>query len=231
MLPSAQVSSETETRAITCRGGKRGLLFVLPLAGLFSSAASILSYSVGSYSWLLPGFVFGLFICGSFAVLNLLVTIRRVLGLMVVTTVAYPVSILLAGGIQLVLPWRHWSMGDRSDISAVTLCAAGFVGAFLVIEGTLLLVPALTEKGSLLAKTLCWSLLGGVLAVIGWKLGPSLGMRLWHMAHALHLPAPDETAVNATGDTSHQFSLWFVWQTGMGVVLAKNCRLKEVKQA
>lgn len=206
---------------------------MLPLAGLFSSAASIVSYSVGPYSWFLPGFLFGLFICGSLAAYNLLVTIRRALGLTVVTTIAYPLSILLAGGIQLVLPWWHWSMSDRSDISTVTLFAAGFVGAFIVIGVTLWLIP-LIEKESLLIKTLSWSLLGGALAVIGWKLGPSLGMRLWHMAHALRLTAPDETAMNARGDTSHQFSLWLVWQTGMAVVLGimmqRFVDSKEIKQ-
>jgi hypothetical protein len=206
---------------------RRGLLLMLPLAGLLSSMASIASYPFGPNSWLFPGFFFGLFICCSLAVFTLLTTISRALALIIMTSVAYPISILLAGGIQLIRPGSHWSMGQQPSVSSIALFAGGFLGALLVIGATLSLVASETEKASLLNKSPLWSLSGGILAIIGWTLGPSLGMVLWSTAHSLHLTAPDETALNATGDTSHQFSLWFVWQVGMAVILGIMLRTSE----
>lgn len=186
--------------------------------------ASIVSYSVGPYSWLLPGFLFGLFVCGSLALIRVLTSIRRAIVLIAVTTISYPLSILVTGVIQLVLS-QHSSMRDRPDISGIALFAGGFVGAFLVIGVILLLIPLQTGKRSVLVRSLCWPLLGGILGVIGWDLGASLGISLWSIAHHLHLTANGEARLNALhGDTSHQFSLWLVWQTGMAVVLALAAR-------
>jgi hypothetical protein len=146
---------------------------------------------------------------------------------MAVTTIAYPLSILVAGGIQLVIS-QHSPIGAGPDISAVTLFAGGFVGAYLVIGITLLLIPLQTEKRSVLVRSLCWPLLGGILGVIGWNLGASLGMALWSIAHHLHLTANDETWLNALhSDTSHEFSLFLIWQVGMAVVLGIMVRTSE----
>jgi hypothetical protein len=61
---------------------------------------------------------------------------------------------------------------------------------------------------------------GGILGVIGWALGPSLGMAIWYGAHGLGLTAPDETSRNSLGQHSDVFALNVVWQTGMALVLA-----------
>jgi hypothetical protein len=48
---------------------------------------------------------------------------------------------------------------------------------------------------------------------------PFVGMAVWFVVHALGLTIPTETSQNAHGETSHMYSLWVVWQTGMGGLL------------
>ena len=193
-------------------------IYVLLVAGLLSSVASIASYSAGPYSWVLPGFLFGLFASGALVLTKAVNGIRRAAGLTAITTITYPLSILVSAGIQLLF-WRNSSMDDRPDLSSITLFAGGFVGAFVVIAVTQWLVASKSRKRSTLVRSLWWSLSGGILGVVGWNLGSSLGMSLWTIAHDLHLTARDEGLLNALhGDTSHQFSLWLVWQTGIGMV-------------
>lgn len=209
------------------------LVYVLLLAGLFSSVVSIALYSIGPYSWLFPGFLFGLFASGGLALTKALTGTRRAAWLMAITTLTYPLAILVSGGIQLLL-WRTSSVDDRPDLSGITLFAGGLVGAFVVIGMTQLLAPSQVDKRSILVKSFWYSLLGGILGVVGWYLGSSLGMSLWTVAHDLHLTARDEGWLNALhGDTSHQFSLWVVWQTGMGTILGTALRRsvdsKEIK--
>jgi len=45
-------------------------------------------------------------------------------------------------------------------------------------------------------------------------------MTLWQIVHSMNLTAPTETFQNAKlGETSRMFSLWVIWQVGMGFVL------------
>ncbi len=72
-------------------------------------------------------------------------------------------------------------------------------------------------------------MLGGVLGIIGWELGPTFGMALWSAADTLHVTAPTETALNAVGETSHRYSLFMIWQVGMAFVLVVVLRRFEAK--
>jgi len=69
-------------------------------------------------------------------------------------------------------------------------------------------------------RTLCWSLIGGALAVIGWNLGPWLGAALWSLQYDLNLTSPNDRLEYAVlqGRTGGD-SLLVVWQTGMGFVV------------
>ena len=50
-------------------------------------------------------------------------------------------------------------------------------------------------------------------------------MTVWHVMHSVGLTDPEETAQNALlYNTSRSFSLFVVWQTGMGFILASALR-------
>jgi len=60
-----------------------------------------------------------------------------------------------------------------------------------------------------------WSTVGGVLGVLGWATGPTLGAAfadIVEKSHFLSYPGYAE-------DTPYYFSLYLVWQTGMGAVI------------
>lgn len=92
------------------------------------------------------------------------------------------------------------------------------LGAFLVLGAVSLLKSEIGWRRRAF-NCLCWAPVGGVLGIVGWALGPTLGMALWSVAHTMGFTPPDETFQNARGDTSHMYSLWVVWQTGVGFLL------------
>lgn len=117
-----------------------------------------------------------------------------------------------------------YSMLNRSRppeplVYSAGLFVGGFVGAFVMLMALFHVMVPHAKHGRRVATAAYWSLAGGALAVIGWKLGPSLGMGLWSGLHARGLTPPTETALNAAGRPSHELSLYLVWQTGMALVL------------
>lgn len=121
-------------------------------------------------------------------------------------------------------------MGQRMTESPLALFAGGVFGGFLILG---LIPPELNlgiKRQAIERLALPWSLLSGVIAVVGWAMGPLLGMTLWSLSHALHLTAPTETFQNAAyGGTAYQYSLYPVWQTGTAFVLGVVLRRYESK--
>jgi len=131
---------------------------------------------------------------------------------------AYFVSFWVAAAIELTL--RRGGLDRASEISSLALFAGGFVGCLLVFSSVFLLVYPERRSRSLAFKVLCSSILCGILAVVGWTLGPSVGTYIWYALHALGQTPPTETFQNALyGDSSRQFSLFVVWQTGTAFLL------------
>ncbi|MHB8527458.1 MAG: hypothetical protein ACYDD2_15070 [Candidatus Acidiferrales bacterium] len=219
------------------RGYKLGL--ALLLAGSCSGVVAIgTAYFAGqSHLQLFPGIIFGVFIAVCLALFEPRPKFWRAVRFVVVTSIAYFLSLLIAAVVQMrFLPLPPCSTGPCMSESLTAIFLGGMVGGFLILaEGIVLLHPQLGWRAIDLS-VLPWSVFGGILGIIGWELGPTLGIALWSGAHALGLTAPTETALNATGETSHGFSLLFVWQGGMGLVLGIVLRrfdanpLKEVKQ-
>jgi nitrate reductase gamma subunit len=135
------------------------------------------------------------------------------------STGAYFVSIMVAGTVEIALDGQH-TMGQPPSTSPLSLFAGGSVGSFLVLGGVLLLVHRDGRPRALALKVLVSSAICGFLSVIGWALGPSLGMYLWSALHALGRTPPDEAFQNALhSDVSHQLSLFVIWQTGTASLL------------
>jgi len=117
-----------------------------------------------------------------------------------------------------------YSLLDRSRppeplVYSGALFVGGLVGAFVMLMVLFHIVAPEARPRGHAAAAFFWSLAGGALAVVGWKLGPSLGMALWSGAHARGLTPPAETALNAAGQPSHELALYLIWQTGIALVL------------
>jgi len=150
---------------------------ILSLAGLLSGLfVDGLSYPAGQlhrdvlflYG---PGAVFGVTMAVALAIC---VTVRiwRVILLVllpVATAIAYCLSLNLAFYAELFV-----GSGNQPSISPVAMFAGGLLGGFLVLGS--ILVSVGMEPAEALAVALLSSPLAGALGVIGWILGPSLGM-------------------------------------------------------
>lgn len=212
------------------RWGKYKFLVILSSAGLLSGLViDALSYPAGKHLGLLGfvGFgVYGLFgaILGvALAGDGMLQGAWKAILLIVPVAAAYYLSFAAAGVAEYYLAIAEFpgTQSPSPDVSPVSLFAGGVVGGFAVLAVFSMLVhyPGVSI-GTLAMKSLKWSLVGGILGVIGWALGPSLGMAIWYGVHGIGLTAPTETARNALGETSDVFALNVVWQTGMALVLA-----------
>ena len=205
-----------------------GYKFVVLLssAGLFSGVVtSALRYPSGLLGGYVLGGVFGAFMGIALALSGMLQGIWKAVLLPIPTAFAYYLSIMVAGVVEIYFPWKIWSTGELTPPDPVALFAGGFVGGFLVLGVVSLLIHSILVHPrvgieTVVVKALAWSLVGGILGVIGWALGPSLGMTIWSGIHGLGLTAPTETFQNALGEPSNQFSLFVIWQTGMAFVLA-----------
>jgi hypothetical protein len=199
-------------------------------AGLISSLIDVcLNYPIGSHAaqlsnrWgfgfiFFPGVTFGLTVSSCLAFRGYLRRPWKAIGITAAFGLSYYLSIRVAGTIELYSPFGR-SGNEVALVSKSALFAGGLVGAFLVIGAVSVLLNSRIEWERRVLKDVYWSPVGGILGVLGWTLGPFLGMVIWSVVHPLGLTAPTETIQNARGETSHMYSLWIVWQTGIGLAL------------
>jgi hypothetical protein len=171
-----------------------------------------------SFGWLILGGPFGAAVAVSLATCRVLRGISgfwRAILLVALSSGTYFVSLCLAVGVELaVTSGKQLSMGQTN--SPVSMFAGGFAGGLLVLGGAFLLVYPRSGfgTGTTTLKVLFASVLCGILGIVGWTLGPYLGIHVWSMMHTLGLTPSTETFQNALhGDTSCQYSLFVVWQT------------------
>jgi hypothetical protein len=198
-----------------------GVTVALTLAGLVSGLITCgLVWPAGRLGGYILGGVFGATMTVSLVLCGMLRAAWKALWLPLVAAAADYISIMVAGCVELGLAWMLLPM-DRPapHESPVALFAGGLIGAFLVLGGILTLSHPEVGMRALAARALWWSVPGGALGVVGWALGPSLGMAIWSGVHAVGLTAPTETFENALSGTSRQYSLFVVWQTGMAFVI------------
>jgi hypothetical protein len=165
-----------------------------------------------------PGTVFGVLLSASFALRGYLRELWKAITLTVVSAAAYCFSFWAAAGISL-HPFGLVPPDRIGEVTDLALVGGGLTGGFCTICAASLLFNSSHTWQRRILKALCWTPVGALLAVVGWTLGPSLGIALWQIIHSMNLTAPTETVRNAQGDQSHMFSLWAIWQAGMGLVL------------
>lgn len=205
------------------------LALLLTSAGLLSAFITMcVRYPFGHYAVsrsklldfgqiFLPGAVFGAIVAGCFSLRRYSRGLWKAIAIFVAFSVSYFVSFLVAVATELHSPFLENKA--RGEISGQALFVGGLTGAFCTLCAvSLLLNSDLTLKRRVF-KVLYWTPVGAFLAILGWALGPSLGIAFWQLVHSLNFTAPDETIRNAAGETSHTYSLWAVWQAGMGCAL------------
>jgi hypothetical protein len=199
-------------------------------AGLISALITIcLNYPIRHFAallnnrWglgfiLLPGAMFGLVFSSCLAFRGYLRSLWKATVIGAAFGSTYYLSMWIAFNVELYSPFGS-SGNEVESVSNSAMFAGGLVGAFLVIGGVSVLLNSRIAWGRRVLKGIYWSPVGGILGVLGWTLGPFLGMVIWSVVHPLGLTAPTETFQNARGETSHMYSLWIVWQTGIGLAL------------
>jgi len=165
-----------------------------------------------------PGVVFGAIISGCFALRGYLRDLWKAIAITVAFSVAYFFSVQAAIEVSL-HPFGLVPQDRFGEVTGPALVAGGLTGAFCIICAVSLLLNSRLTWQRRMLKALCWTPVGAVLGVVGWALGPSLGIALWQIIHSMNLTPPTETVRNAQGDQSHMFSLLAIWQAGMGLVL------------
>lgn len=165
-----------------------------------------------------PGVVFGVLVSGCFALRGYLHGLWKAVAITAASSAAYFFAFLAASQVSL-HPFGFLPQDRIGDVTGPALIAGGLAGAFCVICAVSLSLDSRLMWQRRMLKVLCWTPVGAVLAVVGWALGPSIGIALWQTVHSMNLTAPTETLQNAQGQSSHMFSLLAIWQAGMGFVL------------
>jgi hypothetical protein len=165
-----------------------------------------------------PGVIFGVLVSGCFALRGYLHDLWKTVVITVASSVAYFFAFLAAAQVSL-HPFGFLPQDRIGDVTGPALIAGGLAGAFCVICAVSLSLDSRLTWQRRMLKALWWSPVGAVLGLAGWALGPSLGISLWQLVHSMNLTPPDETIRNAQGQPSHMYSLFAVWQVGIGFVL------------
>lgn len=178
---------------------------------------------VGSSLGIGPWDIFGAVISVYFWAYAGLRSVSKAIGLVVASTFAYFVAWLsgIFAGMFLSSAMGFQMNTESAELGAgmvAPLLIAGAIGAFLVIVAVLRLYSEDTWHG-VLSRALPWSLVGGVLALLGWGMGPSLGGGIWSTLDSLGLSDFGREMLTHDATPLNYFSLHIVWQIGMGVAL------------
>ena len=172
-----------------------------------------------------PGTVFGVLVSGCFALRGYLRELWKAITLTMASAVAYCFSVWAAVGISL-HPFGLVPPDRIGEVTDLALVVGGLTGGFCTICAVSLLFNSSHTWQRRMLKALCWTPVGALLAVVGWALGPSLGVALGHIVHSMNLASPTETFQYATGQASYFISTWAAWQAGMGFALGLVVRRK-----
>jgi hypothetical protein len=211
VVPLAEMQGEDDTR--------RSQILLFAIAG---GGAAMLEAMINFYPmWLhrfpfYPGVIFGVAValCCRMAQAT---KPMAMIAIAAVSTFAYALAFFVVGAIALA-PARVGTPDRNSLASGTAMFVAGTIGALVLFCA----IPLMTtiKARNVIPVAMRWSFAGGVLGITGRLLAPIIGMSVWFVTHVLHLTPPGETARNALYSQSTQlFSIWFVWQTGIGALL------------
>src|ERR1700732_4045071 len=208
---------------------------ILTLLGVASAFISILVPAllreprsplfVGSTLGIFPGDVFGALISIYFLTYAGIRSLTKVVALVIASTFAYFLSwlggtflgMLVSGALGLQM---KSGSGDLEAGMFAPLLIAGISGAFVIVWAVLRLYSMETSWRRLGMRSLVWSLPGGLFGLIGWALGPSLGLAVWSTLASHRLVGITEDVDYAIrSNTANRYSADIVWQIGMSILL------------
>ncbi len=205
------------------KSGKRVTLAVTGLATGF--IAALLTVSV---PWLigqvnLPiviftgnfiGDIFGIVIAVYFWVFLSQKSVWRLLGFVLASAVAYIAAEFTTIYSAMVMPHSvggPWA-STGTDVSVGGFLIGGAVGGFIVSLAAVLCFSEETDRSRTNLTVLIGSVAGAILGGLGWAAGPALGYPILHVIG--ETPNPYTNAQAACS-----YSLFMVWQTGMGFTI------------
>lgn len=207
---------------LSCLGLLAGILSVL-LPTLLTERHSPIF--VGSRLGVFPGDVFGAALSIYFLVFAGIRSVWKAVGLIIASTFAYFVAFcsgFFLGMVVSEILGLTMNAGDPELSAGMVppLLIAGTVGAFLLLMSVLRMYAAENSWRRILVRSCFWSLPGGLLAVIGWGLGPGLGRTVWSALARVQLNAGGQDVQWAAhAGILNGYSLDLVWQAGMGILI------------
>jgi hypothetical protein len=153
------------------------------------------------------GVIFGLSLTGPLLLYGVLDKYWKALGLILLTTIAYPCSVYAAIGLELGFPQfipenEQWSM-SRSDPSSPALFVGGLVGGLIVFSTVAFFCRRRIAQTDVVPMALLGIPLGGILALLARIIHSSLGV-------------------------AFQYALYVTWQTGMAAAIGIMLRVTTV---
>jgi hypothetical protein len=153
-------------------------------------------------NWFYPGLIFGIAIAAVFVFHAGVRSPLKPIGFIAASCVAYPISLLAGFGLFALFNHGSSSSGPL-DIPLPAVFGAGSLGAFVVFFSAFLLFGSANLLLPSMARPTLLSLIGGVLAVIGWIAADAGALR---------------SAQNYR-DPSQSMTLYVIWQAGVALCL------------
>lgn len=176
-------------------------LIGFPLVGFASALVTVWSRwkwgALGNAN-LLGSLAFGPLLSVCFWAFFGLRSIRKILILIILSPVAAVIAVWAAVFVD-----GRFGIADPNDLRLYFI--GGYVGAFLLLVTTSLLLAPKIKLLHHILESLCWAIAGGLLAAIGTAAGP--------LFHAIRMRLDPY-------DPDPDVSLIFVWHIGMALVLA-----------
>lgn len=179
---------------------------------LFGSASQNLALFVGA--------IFGLVLVAYWSIFRGFRSVWRSVGFVAASTVAYASA--LVAGIKTPISLNFLVPLVRDNLSReLAIClTGGIVGGAILFVAVPVLLPNRTRWRVPALHALGFPFLSGVLGMIGWLLGPSLGTIFWHLLKLIHLAEQYQYhQAQPSGGSSNYYSLFLVWQSGTAILI------------
>ncbi len=159
--------------------------------------------------------IFGIVLCVYFWVFPRRRSVFGSIGFVLASTAAYILAWFTTASSSMYSPFfRSMDTGSIAGTPVLAFVLGGTVGAFVVLLAALLFFSAEKSVFRNFLQALMWSPAGGALGALGWATGPSLGVQIVTAMGQKELLASPGTA-----DTGYYYSLYLVWQAGMGLAI------------
>jgi hypothetical protein len=188
---------------------------LLALLALTSAILCIAPPSIGEWMALLyVGTVYGALLGVYFVVCRGVHSAPRVITLVIVSAVAWPIAYLGSFVSAGHIPGATVHHGDAIEPAFPLLAFGGVLGGVVLLVPVLLLFkPSSVKWTTALTKALLGILLSGMVCGIAWELGPTLGAAIWRL-----LPISPIAQVR-TEESYGAAALFLIWQPAMALFI------------